>query len=271
MCCLICLHVALDSLSVGLSRSQISGSLTPQPVRSASATSGLSRRSQSFDQLDDPAMYYSEIPYSSHITGQSVSPLTVSTTPPPPPPPPMYNSAPVPPPPPVHKPSQTSLHRADTEVYVYPEKPLPQPPSATENGVPPSPANTSPAWRDDLMSKLRKRAESVGSPVRPGTPVEEQLYVEVDPPSFVLSQRSMSVSSPPLVPNKVPQPMTPPTTHMRRYDSQIPPPKLPKPSRTSVTSYQDNSDSEDDSPLAKALKGAKLKKTFSNDRSAPRV
>ena len=66
--------------------------------------------------------------------------------------------------------------------------------------------------------------------------------------------------------------MTPPTTHMRRSDSQVPPPKLPKPSRTSVaSSYQDNSDSEDESPLAKALKGAKLKKTFSNDCSAPKV
>jgi len=119
------------------------------------------------------------------------------------------------------------------------------------------------------MTKLRKRAESVGSPIRPGTPVEEQLYVDVEPPSFVLSQRSMSVSSPPPVPSKVP--MTPPTTHMRRFDSQVPPPKLPKPSRTSVTSSQDNSDSDDESPLARALKGAKLKKTVSNDRSAPRV
>ena len=106
------------------------------------------------------------------------------------------------------------------------------------------------------MTKLRKRAESVGSPIRPSTPVEEQLCVEVEPPSFVLSQRSISISSPPPpVPNKVPQPMTPPTTHMRRFDSQVPPPKLPKPSRTSVaSSYQDNSDSEDESPLAKALK-----------------
>ena len=71
------------------------------------------------------------------------------------------------------------------------------------------------------------------------------------------------------VTNQVPQPMTPPTTHVRRFDSQVPP---PKPSWTSVaSSYQDNSDNEDESPLAKALKGAKLKKTVSNDRSAPRM
>ncbi|XP_065916053.1 uncharacterized protein [Dysidea avara] len=259
-----------DSLSLGMSRSQISGSLTPQPVRSASSTSGLSRRSQSFDHIDDPANFYSEIPYTLQTTGQPVSPLTVSSTPPPPPLP-VYNSAPAPPPPPVHKPSQSSLCK--DEVYVYPEQPSPPPSAMTENGVPPPPVNASPGWRDDLMTKLRKRAESVGSPIRPSTPVEEQLYVEVEPPSFVLSQRSMSVSfPPPPVPNKVPQPMTPPTTHMRRSDSQVPPPKLPKPSRMSVaSSYQDNSDNEDESPLAKALKGAKLKKTVSNDRSAPKV
>ena len=82
------------------------------------------------------------------------------------------------------------------------------------------------------MTQLRKKAESVGSPIRPSTPVEEQLYVEVEPPSFVLSRHSMPISSPhPPVPNKVPQLMTPPTTHMRRSDSQVPPPKLPKPSR----------------------------------------
>ena len=79
--------------------------------------------------------------------------------------------------------------------------------------------------------ELHKSPESVGSPIRPSTPVEKQLYVEVDPPSFLLSQHSNSVSSPPPpVPNKVPQLMTPPTTHMRRSDSQVPPPKLLKPS-----------------------------------------
>ena len=120
---------------------------------------------------------------------------------------------------------------------MYLEQP-PLPPSAmAENGVPPPPVNASPGWWDDLMTKLRKRAESVGFLIRPSTPVEEQLYVEVEPPNFVLSQHSMSVSSPPPpVTNKVPQPMTPPTTHMRRSDSQVPPPKLPKPSRTSVAS-----------------------------------
>ena len=115
-----------------MSRSQISGSLTPQPVHSASSTSGLSRRSQSFDQLDDPAIYYSEIPYASQITGQPVSPLTVSTTPPPCP---IYNSSPALYPPPVYKPSQSSLHK--DKVYVYPEKPPPPPSAMTENGVPP--------------------------------------------------------------------------------------------------------------------------------------
>ena len=74
----------LDSLSLGMSQSQISGSLTSQPVCSASSTSGLSQRSQSFDQLDDPAIYYSEIPYTSQTVGQPVSPLTVSSMPPPP-------------------------------------------------------------------------------------------------------------------------------------------------------------------------------------------
>ncbi|XP_065916034.1 uncharacterized protein [Dysidea avara] len=73
-----------DSLSLGMSQSQISGSLTSQPVCSASSTSGLSQRSQSFDQLDDPAIYYSEIPYTSQTVGQPVSPLTVSSMPPPP-------------------------------------------------------------------------------------------------------------------------------------------------------------------------------------------
>ena len=39
-----------------------------------------------------------------------------------------------------------------------------------------------------------------------------------------------------------------------------------------ASSYQDNSDSDDESPLAKVLiKGAKLKKTVSNDRSAQRM
>ena len=133
----------LDSLSLGISRSQISGSLTPQPVRSASSTSGLSRRSQSFDQLDDPAIYYSEIPYTSQTTGQPVSPLTVSTTPPPPPPP-VYNFAPALPPPPVHKPSQSSLHKDKVNA----EQP-PQPPSTiAENGVPLPPVNASAGWRD---------------------------------------------------------------------------------------------------------------------------
>ena len=143
-----------------------------------------------------------------------MSPLTVSTTPPPP----VYNSAPALPPPPVHKPSQSSLHK--DEVYVYPEQPPPPSSAMTENGVPPPPVSASPGWRDDLMTKLRKRAESVGSPIRPSTPVEEQPYVEVEPPAFVLFQHSMSVSSPPPpVPNKFSQPMTPPTTHMRRFDS----------------------------------------------------
>lgn len=240
-------------------------------MRSASSTSGLSRRSQSFDQLDDPALYYSEIPHTSQQS-QLMSPLAVSTTPPPPPPP-MYNSAPTPPPPPVHKPLQTSLLK-ENEVYVYPEQP-PPPSGMAENGVPSPPVNTTPGWRDDLMAKLRKRAESVGSPIRPSTPVEEQLYVDVEPPNFVHYQRSMSIASPTpsstSVTNKVPQPMTPPTTHIRRHESHVPPPKLPKPGRMSVASCQDDSSSEDESPLAKALKGAKLKKAVSNDRSAPRV
>ena len=75
------------------------------------------------------------------------------------------------------------------------EQPLP-PSDMVENGVPPPPVNTTLGWCDGLMAKLRKRAESVGSPIRPSTPVEEKLYVDVEPPNFVHYHRSMSIASP---------------------------------------------------------------------------
>lgn len=252
------------------------GSYTPQPQRASS--SGLSRRSQSFDQLDDTTLY-TEIPHFSN-SGLTVSPLTSSysavppaslthnSTPPPPignnsvpPPPPIgYSSAPPPPPPPVHKPAQPNT--AQNEVEVHPEGP-PAPPS-TESVSPPY-RYSGIDWHTDLKEKLRKRTESMGncSPKRPSTPIEEQSF-DAD------THRSLSLSSPPGT-NQGRFSMTPPgTPPMKRSEAHIPPPCRPKPNKPSVSSYIDENE-EDDSPLAKALKAAKLKKAVTNDRSAPRV
>ena len=274
--CMVSFLLLLESLSVSYNSSR-RGSYTPQPQRASS--SGLSRRSQSFDQLDDTSMY-TEIPHFSN-SGHTVSPLTSSysavppaslthnSTPPPPignnpvpPPPPIgYSSAPPPPPPPVHKPAQPNT--TQNEVEVHPEGP--SPPAFTESVSPPY-RYSGIDWHTDLKEKLRKRTESMGncSPKRPSTPIEEQPS---DADSFA-QHRSLSLSSPT---NQGRFSMTPPgTPPMKRSEAHIPPPCRPKPNKPSVSSYSDENE-EDDSPLAKALKAAKLKKAITNDRSAPRV
>lgn len=269
------------------------------------SSSGLARRSQSFDQLDDP-LIYSEIPSFTSVSpltsSYSAAPLSHNSTPPPPighnpappppppevyysvpppPPPGPYNSAPPPPPPPVHKPVQPQ-----NEVEVHPEGPPPPPPSTTSETVSPKYRYSGIDWHSDLKEKLRRRAESVGnvgssspkgssSPRRPGTPLDDQMYVDVVSPSFVEAQhRSSSVSSPPLVAgtNQERFSMTPPATPpLKRSEPHVPPPRPPKPNKTSVSSNIGEEDDASDSPFAKALKAAKLKKVASNDRSAPRV
>ena len=266
----------LESLGLSYDSSR-RGSYTPQPQRASS--SGLSRRSQSFDQLDDTTLY-TEIPNST--TGHSVSPLTNSyaaipsvplahnSTPPPPigqnsvpPPPPLgYSSAPPPPPPPVHRPAQSNVAQNDAEVH--PEgPPPPRPASMIDNVSPPHRID----WHTDLKEKLRRRTESMGncSPKRPATPIEEQAF---DPDTH----RALSLSSPPGT-NQGRYSMTPPATPpMKRSEAHVPPPCRPKPIATkSVSSYDNDENEDDDSPLAKALRGAKLKRVVTNDRSAPKV
>ena len=288
----------LESLSISYDSSSRRGSYTPQPQRASS--SGLSRRSQSFDQLDDTSLY-TEIPHFNN-SGHSVSPLTSSysavppaplthnSTPPPPigyssvppPPPSGYRPAPPPPPPPIHRAAQPNT--AQNEVEVHPEGPPPPPPAAVTENVSPHFRYSGIDWHTDLKEKLRKRTESMGncSPKRPSTPIEEQSF-DADTGA---EHRSLSLSSPPgtnqgrfsmtppgTPPMKrsevhVPPPGTPP---MKRLEAHVPPPCRPKPNKASVSSYNDENEAEDDSPLAKALKAAKLKKAVSNDRSAPRV
>ena len=277
-CYLITLFVLLDSLSLGVVDSQRRGSYTPQPQR---AITGVSRRSQSFEQLDDPTIY-SEIP--SFTSGHSISPLTNSyssqmVSNPTPPPPIGYNSAPPPPPPPVHKAAQFSIPQNEAEIH--PEGPSPPPTSAMTENISPVSHHSGIDWHSDLKEKLRKRAESVGncSPKRPATP--EDMYVDVVPPSYVgqLAQhRSLLLSSPPpgatSSTNQGRFSMTPPVTPpMKRSEPHVPPQRPPKPNKASISSYdeQDEDDNSNDSPLAKALKAAKLKKIVSNDRSAPKV
>jgi len=272
---IICLLVffLLDSISLGMMDSQRRGSVTPQPQRAASASSGLSQRSQSFDRLDDP-LIYSEIPSFSNSYSESplvsnssiVSPLVHNSTPPPPI---GYNSAPPPPPPPVHKATQPSMPHK--EVEVYPEgPPSPFPPSMADVR-----RNSATDWHSDLKEKLRKRAESVGnfSPKRPSTPLDDQMYVEVVPPSYTPAQHQALPTSPPAV--SIHQGTPPVTPPMKKSQTHLPPPCPPKPSKTNVVSSHDrNSDEDDainDSPFAKALKAAKLKRAVTNDRSSPRV
>ena len=255
------------------------GSYTPQPQRAA-LSSGLTRRSQSFDQLDDTS-FYTEIPFNG---GNSVSPLTNSysailpasmvqnSTPPPPigyssvpPPPPSstsYNSAPPPPPPPVHRAAQPNA--TQNEVEVHPEGPPAPPPSATNDTASPHFRYSGIDWHTDLKEKLRRRTESLGncSPKRPTTPIEEQSLNED-------THRSLSVSSPSGT-NQGKFSMTPPATPpTKRSEVNMPPPCRPKPNKANVISSID--ENEDDSPFAKALKATKLKKVISNDRSAPKV
>ena len=276
MCYLMCdiSSLLLESFSMSYDSSR-RGSYTPQPQRASS--SGLSRRSQSFDQLDETNLYTEIPPFNN--SGHMVSPLTSSysavppaplmhnSTPPPPigvpPPPPIgYSSAPPPPPPPVHKPAQPNT--AQNEVEVHPEDPPPPPltsvsPQFRYSGI---------DWHSDLKEKLRKRTESMGncSPKRPSTPIEEQPF-DAD---SVAQHQSSSLSSPPGT-NQGRFSMTPPATPpMKRSEAHVPPPCRPKPNKPSVSSYSDENE-EDDSPLARALKAAKLKKAVTNDRSSPRV
>ena len=271
-----CFLFLLESLSYDSSRR---GSYTPQPQRASS--SGLSRRSQSFDQLDDTSLY-TEIPHFN--TGHSVSPLTSSysaippgplahnSTPPPPivynsppPPPPIgYSSAPPPPPPPVHKAAQPNT--VQNEVEVHPEGPPPPPHAALTETVSPKFRYSGIDWHTDLKEKLRKRTESMGncSPKQPTTPIEE-LPFDAD---TAAQHRSLSLSSPSGT-NQGRYSMTPPATPpMKRSEAHVPPSCRPKPNKASVSS---NSDEDDDGPLAKALRAAKLKKVVTNDRSAPKV
>ena len=100
------------------------------------------------------------------------------------------------------------------------------------------------------------------SPKRPATPIEEQPLNED-------THRSLSVSSPPGT-NQGKYSMTPPATPpMKKSEVYVPPPCRPKPNKANVIGSID--ENEDDSPFAKALKAAKLKKVTSNDRSAPKV
>lgn len=279
-CMLDCFLFLLDSLSLGPIDAPRRGSCTPQPQRAMSASLSLSQRSQSFDRLNDPAIY-SEIPSSSNsylasplASGNSSvmsPPLVHNSTPPPPI---GYNSAPPPPPPPVHKAKQPIM--PPKEIEVHPEGPPSYHPAMTDirrySGV---------DWHSDLKEKLRKRAESVGncSPKRPATPLDDQMYVEVVPPFYIATEHhALSTSSSPPVTgtNQDRFSMTPPVTPpIKRSETHVPPPCLPKPSKAIVSSSHDrNSDEDDvtnDSPFAKALKTAKLKKVASNDRSAPRV
>ena len=285
-------------MSLGMPDSQRRGSYTPQPQRATSAASGLSRRSQSFDQLDDPSIYTEIPPY---IGNHSTSPLTTSysavppapllhnSTPPPPigysaappPTPSGYNSAPPPPPPPVHKAAQVNTPQNEAEIH--PEGISPLPPTGISENVSPKYRYSGVNWHSDLKEKLRKRAESVGnvgssSPKRPSTPLDDDMYVDVVVPAYAGAQHrslSLSSSSPPpsagVITGQDKFSMTPPVTPpLKRTEPHVPPPRPPKPNKASVSSYSDEDDASE-SPLAKALRAAKLKKVVSNDRSAPRV
>ena len=172
------------------------------------------------------------------------------------------------------------------EVEVYPEgQPLP-PAGITEN-VSPKYRQSGIDWHSDLKEKLRKRAETVSgglgspgssSPKRPGTPLDDQMYVDVVAPTYTGAQhRSLSLSSgspPPsagVITNQDKFSMTPPATPpTKRTEPHVPPPRPPKPTKTSTSTLNDEDDASD-SPLAKALKAAKLKRVVTNDRSAPKV
>ena len=212
----------------------------------------------------------------------------------PPPPPIGYDSAPPPPPPPVHKPAQVNTPQ---DVEIHPEGP-PLPPTGLTESVSPKYRQSGTDWRQsgfdwhsDLKEKLRRRAETVGSsagnvgsnvgnvgsssPKRPGTPLDDQMYVDVVAPAYSGAQyrsSSLSSGSPPpsagVIMNQDRFSMTPPATPpSKRTD---PPPPPPKPSKGSVSNLHDEDDASD-SPLAKALKAAKLKRVATNDRSAPKV